>query len=239
MSQVSIFIFQGSTADRNVETHRPSFILSLRNQRDLYCRSANPASLFFHCLPALPRFRLESRYILESCDGHAWHSPSSSLSTLFHLCKEPYPFACSEVGRASLMLTFRLTRIRRTPFTIKTRAMATPSASLVDFGKQHVTNGLGRLTEDVFEKGTGSWVTMKSGRRILDFTCGIGVTNLGASLCLLLIFGEWQSELGMSRSLPPKGQQGGSGPMHESRARPGTYPLTPMTPRIMLISRAT
>ncbi|ETW80968.1 hypothetical protein HETIRDRAFT_445332 [Heterobasidion irregulare TC 32-1] len=78
--------------------------------------------------------------------------------------------------------------------------MATPSASLVDFGKQHVTNGLGRLTEDVFEKGTGSWVTMKSGRRILDFTCGIGVTNLGhchpkvskaaADQCMNLVHGQ-------------------------------------------------
>jgi len=30
-------------------------------------------------------------------------------------------------------------------------------------------------------KGEGSWVTMHSGRRLLDFTSGIGVTNLGGS----------------------------------------------------------
>jgi 4-aminobutyrate aminotransferase len=40
---------------------------------------------------------------------------------------------------------------------------------------------LNHLTEDVIVQGEGSWVTMNSGRRLLDFTCGIGVTNLGAS----------------------------------------------------------
>ncbi|KAI0315223.1 acetylornithine aminotransferase [Amylostereum chailletii] len=53
------------------------------------------------------------------------------------------------------------------------------TAPLVEFGQRHVTKGLGRMTEDVFAKGEGSWVTLQSGRRILDFTCGIGVTNLG------------------------------------------------------------
>jgi 4-aminobutyrate aminotransferase len=43
-----------------------------------------------------------------------------------------------------------------------------------------VSKGLNRLTEDVIEKGEGSWVTMYSGRKLLDFTSGIGVTNLGA-----------------------------------------------------------
>lgn len=40
--------------------------------------------------------------------------------------------------------------------------------------------------EDVFEKGDGSWVTMHSGRKLLDFTSGIGTTNLGASGGLFL-----------------------------------------------------
>lgn len=57
--------------------------------------------------------------------------------------------------------------------------MASSSSSLVSFGQQHVTKGLGRVVEDVFEKGEGSYVTMKSGRKMLDFTCGIAVTNLG------------------------------------------------------------
>ncbi|KAI0044978.1 acetylornithine aminotransferase [Auriscalpium vulgare] len=77
--------------------------------------------------------------------------------------------------------------------------MSTQS-SLVEFGQRHVTKGLGRITEDVFQKGEGSWVTMASGRRILDFTCGIGVTNLGhchpkvskaaADQCLSLVHGQ-------------------------------------------------
>ncbi|KZV73342.1 acetylornithine aminotransferase [Peniophora sp. CONT] len=58
--------------------------------------------------------------------------------------------------------------------------MATTSAeSLVAFGEKHVSKGLPKLTQDVFDKGEGSWVTMKSGKKLLDFTCGIGVTNLG------------------------------------------------------------
>ena len=29
------------------------------------------------------------------------------------------------------------------------------------------------------QKGEGSYVTLGDGRKMLDFTCGIGVTNLG------------------------------------------------------------
>ncbi|KAE9400057.1 acetylornithine aminotransferase [Gymnopus androsaceus JB14] len=52
-------------------------------------------------------------------------------------------------------------------------------AALNDFGKQHVTNGLGRITEGVITKGNGSYVEYLDGKKMLDFTCGIGVTNLG------------------------------------------------------------
>ena len=53
--------------------------------------------------------------------------------------------------------------------------------SLVDFGKQHVAAGLGRVVNDaVIESGQGSYVTLSDGRTVLDFTCGIAVTNLGA-----------------------------------------------------------
>ncbi|KAG1777717.1 pyridoxal phosphate-dependent transferase [Suillus placidus] len=61
----------------------------------------------------------------------------------------------------------------------QSRAMATSADSLVAFGQQHVTRGLGRLTEAVMAKGEGSYVTFEDGRRMLDFSCGIGVTNLG------------------------------------------------------------
>ena len=47
------------------------------------------------------------------------------------------------------------------------------------FGVKHVTKGLGRITEGIMTKGEGSYVEYDDGRRMLDFTCGIGVTSLG------------------------------------------------------------
>ncbi|PIL35804.1 hypothetical protein GSI_01464 [Ganoderma sinense ZZ0214-1] len=54
--------------------------------------------------------------------------------------------------------------------------------SFVQFGKKHVTAGLGRVVDAVLTKGEGSYVTLGDGRKMLDFTCGIGVTNLGKPL---------------------------------------------------------
>lgn len=51
--------------------------------------------------------------------------------------------------------------------------------ALLQIGDKHVNKGLGRLTEAIMVKGEGSYVTLHDGRRMLDFTCGIGVTNLG------------------------------------------------------------
>ena len=62
-------------------------------------------------------------------------------------------------------------------------------ASLVEFGQKHVTKGLGRQVEAVLTKASGSYVSLSDGREMLDFTTGIGVTNLGeclANLCLTL-----------------------------------------------------
>lgn len=56
--------------------------------------------------------------------------------------------------------------------------------SLQNFGKRHVTKGLGRLTDGIMSKGEGSYIIFEDGRRMLDFTCGIGVTGLGQ--CVLL-----------------------------------------------------
>ncbi|KAI0246431.1 acetylornithine aminotransferase [Lactifluus subvellereus] len=74
------------------------------------------------------------------------------------------------------------------------------TAPLLEFGRRHVARGLNRLTEDMIQKGEGSWVTMHSGRKVLDFTCGIGVTNLGhchpkvskaaADQCFELVHGQ-------------------------------------------------
>jgi len=47
------------------------------------------------------------------------------------------------------------------------------------FGLAHIANGIGRLTTEVFTEGQGSYISSLSGPRFLDFTCGIGVTNLG------------------------------------------------------------
>ncbi|TCD60161.1 hypothetical protein EIP91_010632 [Steccherinum ochraceum] len=73
-------------------------------------------------------------------------------------------------------------------------------ASLVDFGRRHVTKGIGRQVEAVIEKGEGSYLTLGDGRKMLDFTCGIAVTNLGhchpkvsaaaAEQCLKLVHGQ-------------------------------------------------
>lgn len=52
-------------------------------------------------------------------------------------------------------------------------------SKLAQFGTKHVAKGIGRLTQEVLESGSGSYVTTVEGRRMLDFTSGIGVTNLG------------------------------------------------------------
>ncbi|KAL5523742.1 hypothetical protein ACEPAG_7915 [Sanghuangporus baumii] len=82
------------------------------------------------------------------------------------------------------------------------RSMTSTSSSerLLQIGEKHVTKGLGRLTEAIIAKGEGSYVTLHDGRRMLDFTCGIGVTSLGhchpkvskaaAEQCMNLVHGQ-------------------------------------------------
>ena len=53
------------------------------------------------------------------------------------------------------------------------------AAKLSEFGVQRVAKGVGRLMNEILESGSGSYVTTASGRKMLDFSCGIGVTNLG------------------------------------------------------------
>lgn len=53
------------------------------------------------------------------------------------------------------------------------------ASALAQFGTKHVARGIGRLSSEVLESGSGSYVTMVGGRKMLDFTCGIGVANLG------------------------------------------------------------
>jgi len=78
--------------------------------------------------------------------------------------------------------------------------MASSAESLLNIGANHVTKGVGRLTEAIMTKGEGSYLTLHDGRRMLDFTCGIGVTNLGhchpkvskaaADQCMNLVHGQ-------------------------------------------------
>lgn len=77
----------------------------------------------------------------------------------------------------------------------------TATTPLQDIGAKHVTKGLGRVTGNaVMVRGQGSWVEFEDGRRLLDFTAGIAVTNLGhchpkvskaaADQCYKLIHGQ-------------------------------------------------
>lgn len=52
-------------------------------------------------------------------------------------------------------------------------------SKLAEFGTKHVARGIGRLSNHVLESGAGSYLTTSEGRKLLDFTSGIGVTNLG------------------------------------------------------------
>lgn len=53
------------------------------------------------------------------------------------------------------------------------------TAEWSEFGREHVTNGLGRLKDHVMVKGSGLDLYTSEGEKYLDFTAGIGVTNLG------------------------------------------------------------
>lgn len=50
---------------------------------------------------------------------------------------------------------------------------------LLETGRSHVAKGLSRLTDAIITSGEGAYVNLHDGRRMLDFTSGIGVTNLG------------------------------------------------------------
>ena len=75
-----------------------------------------------------------------------------------------------------------------------TRAMSSSSTppfepmssdKLEAFGVHHITKGLGRIKGGIMAKGEGSYVAYEDGQRLLDFTCGIGVTSLGECSQLL------------------------------------------------------
>ncbi|KAG6809635.1 hypothetical protein H0H92_015449 [Tricholoma furcatifolium] len=59
------------------------------------------------------------------------------------------------------------------------RGISTSADDLIALGNKHVTAGLGRCTEGILASGQGSYVTYEDGKKLLDFSCGIGVTSLG------------------------------------------------------------
>lgn len=69
-----------------------------------------------------------------------------------------------------------------------------------DYGAKHTAKGVNRLVHGVIVNGEGSYVTLDDGRRMLDFTTGIGVTGLGhchpvvskaaADQCMNLVHGQ-------------------------------------------------
>lgn len=67
-------------------------------------------------------------------------------------------------------------RVKEDKDTIKLKMSLTKLAA---FGTRHIARGVGRLSQEVLETGAGSYVVTTEGRRLLDFTSGIGVTNLG------------------------------------------------------------
>ncbi|WFD18955.1 4-aminobutyrate--2-oxoglutarate transaminase [Malassezia caprae] len=52
-------------------------------------------------------------------------------------------------------------------------------SAAAQYGAQHLTRGIGRLSQHVFVEGRGSYLTTDTGKRLLDMTSGIGVVNLG------------------------------------------------------------
>lgn len=47
--------------------------------------------------------------------------------------------------------------------------------------KQLLGRGVGRAFDIVMKRGSGSWIWTTDGRKLLDFTSGVCVTNLGHS----------------------------------------------------------
>ncbi|KAL7417790.1 putative aminotransferase [Mrakia frigida] len=58
-------------------------------------------------------------------------------------------------------------------------SVAKDDAALIALGLEHMASGMGRKWDIIMESGEGLVVTLSDGTKKLDFTAGIGVTNLG------------------------------------------------------------
>lgn len=57
--------------------------------------------------------------------------------------------------------------------------MSSTVQKLAQFGKKHIARGIGRSTELVIDKAKGTYVWSVEGKKYLDLSTGIGVTNTG------------------------------------------------------------
>ncbi|KAF7291967.1 Acetylornithine aminotransferase [Mycena indigotica] len=100
-----------------------------------------------------------------------------------------YKYGPFEVGRvawyvfsttmADMSLFTTSSRLSASPLLLRKRmSTTTDTSSLLRYG-ENVTKGITRITPGIMTKGKGSYVEYDDGRTMLDFTCGIGVTNLG------------------------------------------------------------
>jgi acetylornithine/succinyldiaminopimelate/putrescine aminotransferase len=74
------------------------------------------------------------------------------------------------------------------------------------FGIKHINHGIARITEGIVTKGEGSWMLYDDGRRMLDFTSGIGVTNLGV-LAYLNICEVYSKHIHQGMLIPKSARQ--------------------------------
>eukprot|EP01104_Vermistella_antarctica_P020392 TRINITY_DN8704_c0_g1_i1.p1 TRINITY_DN8704_c0_g1~~TRINITY_DN8704_c0_g1_i1.p1 ORF type:complete len:551 (-),score=116.71 TRINITY_DN8704_c0_g1_i1:9-1535(-) len=74
-----------------------------------------------------------------------------------------------------------LSRSFRTSSAVEERTTLdlTNADSTLEFARQHIARGVGRAMDWVMVSGSGCDVTDNTGRKFLDFTSGIGVTNTG------------------------------------------------------------
>ncbi|KDQ57466.1 hypothetical protein JAAARDRAFT_35178 [Jaapia argillacea MUCL 33604] len=104
------------------------------------------------------------------------------------------------LGQQNRTLSTATAKSASSPTHQKTQTRTMATSSLSEFGQKYVNKGLGRLTEAVITKGQGSYIDLDDGRHMLDFTSGIGVTNLGhchpkvskaaADQCMNLVHGQ-------------------------------------------------
>jgi len=107
------------------------------------------------------------------------------VETLYFHADVVYRFTGSSSGTTATRLGVPLTRAMSSSSTPPFEPMS--SDKLDAFGAHHITKGLGRIKGGIMAKGEGSYVVYEDGQRMLDFTSGIGVTNLGERRQLLRV----------------------------------------------------